>query len=225
MLFRSGLRFTVDVAHGHKTGFYLDQRDNRALVRQAADVDDVLDCFCYSGGFTASALAGGARHVTAVDSSADALALARENVGLNGLAVERVDFIEADVFKHLRLLRDQGRKYDLIVLDPPKFAPTASFAERAARGYKDINLLAFKLLKPGGLLVAQKGPISEEELHAGRRAAGEVGGRVTEVDAFTLPVLGDARTLVVIEKVGPTPKKYPRREGVPNQQPLFWTAR
>ena len=147
-----GLRFTVDAVHGHKTGFYLDQRDNRALVRRMTEVNEVLDCFCYTGGFTASALAGGAGHVTAVDTSGDALSLARENVGLNGLAAERVDFIEADVFKQLRLFRDQGRSFDVIVLDPPKFAPTAAFAERAARGYKDINLLAFKLLKPGGLL-------------------------------------------------------------------------
>ncbi len=147
-----GLRFTVDPVHGHKTGFYLDQRDNRAKVRALADVDEVLDCFCYTGGFTASALAGGARHVTAIDASADALALAKTNVELNGLSAERVDFLDADVFKHLRKLRDQGKAYDLIVMDPPKFAPTAATAERAARGYKDINLLAFKLLKPGGLL-------------------------------------------------------------------------
>jgi 23S rRNA (cytosine1962-C5)-methyltransferase len=97
-------------------------------------------------------LAGGARHVTAIDASADALALAKTNVELNGLSAERVDFLDADVFKHLRKLRDQGKAYDLIVMDPPKFAPTAATAERAARGYKDINLLAFKLLKPGGLL-------------------------------------------------------------------------
>lgn len=147
-----GLRFTVDAVHGHKTGFYLDQRDNRARVRALAEVDEVLDCFCYTGGFSASALAGGARHVTAIDASADALALARHNIALNGLSAERVDFIEADVFRHLRLLRDQGKTYDLIIMDPPKFAPTAATAERAARGYKDINLLAFKLLKPGGLL-------------------------------------------------------------------------
>jgi 23S rRNA (cytosine1962-C5)-methyltransferase len=139
--------------HGHKTGFYLDQRDNRAKVRALADVDEVLDCFCYSGGFTASALAGGARHVTAIDSSGEALALARLNVELNGLSADRVDFVEADVFTQLRKLRDQAKSFDLIIMDPPKFAPTAATAERAARGYKDINLLAFKLLKPGGLLV------------------------------------------------------------------------
>lgn len=147
-----GLAFRVAVAAGHKTGFYLDQRDNRALLRSCAAVDEVLDCFCYTGGFTLSAVAGGARHVTAIDSSADALAIARTHVALNCAAPERVDFIEDDVFKRLRKLRDQARSFDLIVLDPPKFAPTAALAARAARGYKDINLLAFKLLKPGGML-------------------------------------------------------------------------
>ena len=147
-----GLRFTVDAINGHKTGFYLDQRDNRARVRACANVPEVLDCFCYTGAFTASALAGGAGHVTAIDSSHDALALAQHNLVQNGLAAEKVEFIEADVFKHLRKLRDQDRSYDVIILDPPKFAPTSATAERAARGYKDINLLAFKLLKPGGLL-------------------------------------------------------------------------
>jgi 23S rRNA (cytosine1962-C5)-methyltransferase len=146
------LRYTVSIAHGHKTGFYLDQRDNRKLLQDTASVDEVLDCFCYTGGFTLNALAGGARHVTAIDSSADALGLASTHVAINGLNRERVDFIEDDVFKHLRKLRDQARVFDLIVLDPPKFAPTAAMAGRAARGYKDINLLAFKLLKPGGLL-------------------------------------------------------------------------
>lgn len=146
------LRFCVDVQRGHKTGFYLDQRDNRLLVRRYADGAEALDCFCYTGGFTANLLAGGARHVTAIDSSADALALARFNVETNALDASRVDFLADDVFKRLRTLRDQARQFDLIVLDPPKFAPTAAFAEKAARGYKDINLLALKLLKPGGLL-------------------------------------------------------------------------
>lgn len=147
-----GLRYSVDVRHGHKTGFYLDQRDNRLLARRYGAVDEALDCFCYSGGFTVNLLAGGARHVTAIDSSADALALAKFNVETNALDATRVDFIADDVFKRLRTLRDQARQFDLIVLDPPKFAPTAAFAEKAARGYKDINLIALKLLKPGGLL-------------------------------------------------------------------------
>jgi 23S rRNA (cytosine1962-C5)-methyltransferase len=147
-----GLQFSVSVRAGQKTGFYLDQRDNRQLVRANADGAEVLDCFCYTGGFTVNALAGGAGRVTAVEASAEALASARENVARNQLASERCEWLEADVFQTLRRLRDQARRFDLIVLDPPKFAPTAALAERAARGYKDINLLAFKLLKPGGLL-------------------------------------------------------------------------
>ncbi|HIE57378.1 MAG TPA: class I SAM-dependent rRNA methyltransferase, partial [Anaerolineales bacterium] len=149
----NGLRFGVNLAGGHKTGFYLDQRVNRQVVRELAAGKDVLDCFCYTGGFAANALQGRAAAVTAVDASADALALAQENIALNGLPAERVTFVKADVFQQLRKFRDQGREFDLIVLDPPKFAPTASQAQRAARGYKDINLLAFKLLRPGGLLV------------------------------------------------------------------------
>ena len=147
----NGLRFRVDLQHGHKTGFYLDQRDNRALVRSLAAGREVLDCFCYTGAFTASALAGGASAVTAIDSSAESLATAAAHMELNGLAGAQI--VEADVFQTLRRLRDQGRSFDLIILDPPKFAPTAALAERAARGYKDINLYAFKLLRPGGLLL------------------------------------------------------------------------
>ncbi|MHB8667566.1 MAG: class I SAM-dependent rRNA methyltransferase [Burkholderiales bacterium] len=147
-----GLAYGVDVAAGHKTGFYLDQRDNRKRVGELARGRDVLNCFCYTGGFTLNALAGGAASVLSVDSSADALAQARANLGRNGLDAARAEWQEADVFRQLRLLRDQGRSFDLIVLDPPKFAPTAAFAEKAARGYKDINLLALKLLRAGGLL-------------------------------------------------------------------------
>lgn len=148
----NGLRFRVDVARGHKTGFYLDQRDNRVQVGRLAAGGDVLNCFCYTGGFTLHALANGAKSVASVDSSAEALQSARDNVRLNRLAEDRCEWIEADVFQLLRKLRDQGRQFDLIILDPPKFAPTAATAERAARGYKDINLLGFKLLRPGGLL-------------------------------------------------------------------------
>jgi 23S rRNA (cytosine1962-C5)-methyltransferase len=147
----NGLQFGIDLEHGHKTGFYLDQRDNRRRVRELAQGCDVLDAFCYSGGFALNALAGGAKSVTAVDSSADALALARGNAELNQLA--QPEWLEGDVFQLLRRFRDQARSFDFIVLDPPKFAPTAAHAEKAARAYKDINLLAFKLLRPGGLLV------------------------------------------------------------------------
>ncbi len=147
------LQFNVNLQSGHKTGFYLDQRTNRLRVRQLAEGRDVLDCFCYTGGFALNALAGGARSVTAVDASAEALALGRENASLNGQQATRLEWIEADVFQALRKFRDQGRSFDLIVLDPPKFAPTAAQAGKAARGYKDINRLGFLLLRPGGLLV------------------------------------------------------------------------
>ncbi len=147
-----GLTYGVDVVDGHKTGFYLDQRDNRRRIGELAREREVLNCFCYTGGFTLNALAGGAKSVLSVDSSADALAQAKHNLARNDLDAARAEWQEADVFKYLRTLRDQGRSFDLIVLDPPKFAPTAAFAEKAARGYKDINLLALKLLRPGGLL-------------------------------------------------------------------------
>jgi len=149
-----GIRYGVDVVHGHKTGFYLDQRDNRKRVGELARDRDVLNCFCYTGGFTLNALAGGAKSVLSVDSSDGALALAQDNLRRNALDAGRAEWLEADVFKHLRTLRDQGKSFDLIVLDPPKFAPTAAFAEKAARGYKDINLLALKLLRSGGLLAS-----------------------------------------------------------------------
>lgn len=149
----NGLNFNVNLQSGHKTGFYLDQRANRLRVRELAKDKDVLDCFCYTGGFTINALAGGAKSVILSDSSADALALAKENVELNHLPIEKTNFLEGDVFQLLRKFRDENRSFDMIILDPPKFAPTAAQAERAARGYKDINLLAFKLLRPGGILI------------------------------------------------------------------------
>jgi 23S rRNA (cytosine1962-C5)-methyltransferase len=147
------LIFNVNFARGHKTGFYLDQRRNRLRVRGLAQDKDVLDCFCYTGGFSVNALAGGAKSVLSVDSSADALAMCKENVLLNELPADRHSLLEGDVFHLLRKFRDEGRSFDMIILDPPKFAPTAAQAEKAARGYKDINLLAFKLLRPDGLLV------------------------------------------------------------------------
>ena len=147
-----GLKFLVNFTEGHKTGFYLDQRENRQRLRALARDKDVLDCFCYTGGFTVNALAGGATSVLSVDSSADALNYCKQNVALNDLPADRHNTIEGDVFQLLRKFRDENRSFDLIVLDPPKFAPTAAQAEKAARGYKDINLLAFKLLRPGGFL-------------------------------------------------------------------------
>ena len=147
-----GLRYRVDIAAGHKTGFYLDQRDSRQQIGQLARDRDVLNCFCYTGGFSIAALAGGARSALSIDSSGPALALAAENLALNKLDASRAEWREADVFQALRKLREEKRQFDLIVLDPPKFAPTASFAEKASRGYKDINLNALRLLRPGGLL-------------------------------------------------------------------------
>lgn len=163
-ILENGLSFWVDIRHGHKTGFYLDQRANRYRVRTWARERDVLDCFCYTGGFTLNALAGGARTVTSVDASSEALSLGSAHLDLNGQPHERVTWIEADVFQTLRKLRDSGKSYDLIVLDPPKFAPTSAQLERASRGYKDINLLAFKLLRPGGVLAtfSCSGGVSEE---------------------------------------------------------------
>ncbi|MGE4243762.1 class I SAM-dependent rRNA methyltransferase [Ramlibacter sp.] len=149
-------RFGVDIAHGHKTGFYLDQRDNRERFAQWLRRGDgrakVLNCFCYTGGFTVAALAAGAAHVTSIDSSGPALERARANVALNGLDASRAEFVDADVNVMLRRYIEEGRAFDAIVLDPPKLAPTAAHAERAARAYKDLNRLALKLLAPGGLL-------------------------------------------------------------------------
>lgn len=149
----NGLKFNVDIENGHKTGFYLDQRENRKIVRGFSQDRDVLDCFCYTGGFTVNALAGRARSVLSIDTSPEALALCRENIRLNSLDSSRQTVMEGDVFQLLRKLRDQGRYFDLVVLDPPKFAPTTAQVKKAARGYKDINRLAFKLLRQGGLLV------------------------------------------------------------------------
>ena len=147
-----GLKFQVDIEHGHKTGFYLDQRHNRHRVGKFAEGRDVLNCFCYTGGFSIHALANGAKSVLSVDSSADALALLEENIALNTLPADRHTSLEGDVFQLLRKFRDANRSFDMIILDPPKFAPTAAHAEKASRAYKDINLLAFKLLRHGGML-------------------------------------------------------------------------
>lgn len=145
-------KFLVDVRKGHKTGFYLDQRDARAAVGALATNCEVLNCFSYTGGFGVFARGNGAEKVTQVDVSADALALAKKNAELLGVCHINTDFVEADVFKYLRTCRDEGKTFDLIVLDPPKFAESKSQVMKAARGYKDINLLAMKLLKPGGHL-------------------------------------------------------------------------
>ncbi len=151
----NGVQMEVDIVGGHKTGFYLDQRDNRRRVAEIARDRRVLNCFCYTGGFSLQALAGGAREVVSLDSSGPALATARRNLALNlQLDATRAIWLEADVFGELRSLRAAGERYELIILDPPKFAHTAAQAERAARAYKDINLLGLQLLAPGGLLMS-----------------------------------------------------------------------
>ena len=150
----NGVRLGVDVVGGHKTGFYLDQRDNRLLTRDLAAGKAVLNCFCYTGGFSLQALAGGAASTLSIDSSGPALVGARANLAMNPqLDASRAEWLEADVFEALRVFRKEGRRFDLIVLDPPKFAPSAAHAERAARAYKDINLLGFRLLNFGGYLM------------------------------------------------------------------------
>jgi 23S rRNA (cytosine1962-C5)-methyltransferase len=163
-------QLAVNIADGHKTGFYLDQRDSRKRFADYArrlKFERVLNCYCYTGGFTVAALTGGAAHVTSIDSSGPALEKAAANVALNGFAASRATFMDADVNASLRQFIDQGRRFNAIVLDPPKFAPTVAHAERAARAYKDINRLAFKLLEPGGVLFTYScsGGISADLFH------------------------------------------------------------
>ena len=160
-VFEHGLRFLVDVRHGHKTGYYIDQRGNRHAVRALAELHAersgrgprCLNCFCYTGGFSIAMLAGGAELVHSIDSSADALRLAADHVTLNQLSPERARWEDADVFTALRALKAQGGQFDIIVLDPPKFASSHHHVDRAARAYKDINLNALRLLAPGGSLL------------------------------------------------------------------------
>jgi 23S rRNA (cytosine1962-C5)-methyltransferase len=186
-------QLTLDIAIGHKTGFYLDQRDSR---RKFADhsrrlqFQRVLNCYCYTGGFTVAALAGGAAHVTSIDSSAPALERARANVALNGFDASRTDFLDADVNGSLRRFIEEGRSFDAIVLDPPKLARTAAHADRAARAYKDINRLALKLLEPGGVLFTYScsGGISADLFHKIVASAGADAG----VDGYISERLGGA---------------------------------
>ena len=188
-----GWRLGLSIANGHKTGFYLDQRDNRKLfadwVRRLG-LKQVLNCFCYTGGFTVAALAGGATEVTSIDSSGPALERARANVVLNGFAPESATMVDADVNAALRQFRDTGRQFDAIVLDPPKFAPTAAHADRAARAYKDINRLALGLLRPGGVLFtfSCSGGISADLFHKIVASAGLDAG----VDGYISERLGAA---------------------------------
>ncbi|MFN5512876.1 MAG: class I SAM-dependent rRNA methyltransferase [Burkholderiales bacterium] len=146
-----GVRYTVDIVGGHKTGFYIDQRDNRLLVAQHAAGLRVLNCFCYTGGFSLAARHGGAAQVVSIDSSADALAMAASHEPLNGFE-QPSTWMQANVFDALKAFQAEGRQFDLIVLDPPKFAPSVQHLDRASRAYKDINMRALRLLAPEGLL-------------------------------------------------------------------------
>lgn len=181
-------RLAVNIATGHKTGFYLDQRDSRkkfADYSRRLKFERVLNCYCYTGGFTVAALTGGAAHVTSIDSSGPALEKAAANVALNGFEASRATFTDADVNASLRQFGAEGRTFDAIILDPPKFAPTVAHAERAARAYKDINRLAFKILAPGGVLFTYScsGGISADLFHKIVASAGidaQVDGFITE---------------------------------------------
>jgi 23S rRNA (cytosine1962-C5)-methyltransferase len=151
----NGMTFLVDLHEGHKTGFYLDQRDARHWVRHHPAVagQAVLNCFSYTGSFGVAAALNGASRLVNVDTSQPALDLAAQNMAANSVNDIDTEYITADVFDFLRDLRDEGERFDLIILDPPKFATSKSQVERATRGYKDINLTAFQLLEPGGLLL------------------------------------------------------------------------
>jgi len=196
-------QLTLNIAEGHKTGFYLDQRDSRKRFADYArrlGFQRVLNCFCYTGGFSVAALAGmraaeaegGAPggQVVSIDSSGPALERARAHVVLNGFDVNRASFMDADVNASLRQFLKEGQRFDAIVLDPPKFAPTAAHADRAARAYKDINRLALQLLTPGGVLFtfSCSGGISADLFHKIVASAGADAG----VDGYILERLGGA---------------------------------
>lgn len=193
MLREHGWKLAINIATGHKTGFYLDQRDSRKKFgdyTRRLGFQKVLNCFCYTGGFTVAALQAGAGHVTSIDSSAPALQQAVVNLELNGLDAARATWLDADVNASLRRFHDQGQGFDAIILDPPKFAPTVAHAERAARAYKDINRLAFKILEPGGVLFTYScsGGINADLFHKIVASAGTDAG----VDGFISERLGGA---------------------------------
>jgi 23S rRNA (cytosine1962-C5)-methyltransferase len=186
-------KLSVNIATGHKTGFYLDQRDSRQKFADSTrrlQFQRVLNCYCYTGGFTVAALTGGAAHVTSIDSSGPALEKAAANVALNGFDAGRTTFMDADVNACLRQFGFEGKTFDAIVLDPPKFAPTVAHAERAARAYKDINRLAFKILAPGGVLFTYScsGGISPDLFHKIVASA----GLDAQVDGYMTDRLGGA---------------------------------
>lgn len=148
----NGVQYNINIAEGQKSGFYCDQRDNRLITATYAEDRKVLDCFCYSGGFTLNCLQNGARSVTAVDSSVLAIETLKENIGLNRLDPSKVTLVASDVNKQLRKFKEDGDFFDLIILDPPKYAPSRSSLDKASRAYKDLNRLAMQLLNKDGLL-------------------------------------------------------------------------
>jgi 23S rRNA (cytosine1962-C5)-methyltransferase len=148
----NGIKYHINIAEGQKSGFYCDQRDNRQILAAYTKDKTVLDCFCYSGGFTLNSLQQGAAQVTSVDSSALAVETLQHNLGLNGFDAARQVSIQSDVNKQLRVFKEQGQQFEVLVLDPPKYAPSRSALDRAARAYKDLNRLGMLLLKPGGIL-------------------------------------------------------------------------
>lgn len=194
LMHEHGWKFKVDIAQGHKTGFYLDQRENRrkfSAYVQGMGLRRILNCYSYSGGFSVAALAGsGDAQVLSLDSSAPALRLAQANLALNGWDLPASQFLDADVNQHLRQFLAEGVRFDAIVLDPPKLAPTAAQAERAARAYKDVNRLALQLLEPGGLLFtfSCSGGVDAALFHKIVASAGADAG----VDGYVLERLGGA---------------------------------
>lgn len=175
----NGILFSIDPALGQKTGFFLDQRENRLLTASYAAGRNVLDCFCYSGGFTLAALKAGAASAVSVDSSAEALDLLVKNLKINNIPDGICTPVREDVFTYLRALRDEGIRFGMVVLDPPKFAPTRKDRDKAMRAYKDINLLAMKILEPGGVLAtfSCSGGISPADLRMAVGWAGTDAGR------------------------------------------------
>lgn len=148
----NGISYHINIAEGQKSGFYCDQRDNRQILATYAKDKNVLDCFSYSGGFSLNALKQGATEVTSVDSSALAIETLKQNIELNKFKSKKHIAIQSDVNKQLRVFKEEGKKFDIVILDPPKYAPSRSALDRAARAYKDLNRLGLLLLEPGGLL-------------------------------------------------------------------------
>lgn len=148
----NGINYNINIAEGQKSGFYCDQRDNRRILAEYAKNKSVLDCFSYSGGFSLNAHKNAAKEVISVDSSALAVETLKQNINLNKFESKKHIAIQSDVNKQLRLFKEEGKKFDIVVLDPPKYAPSRSALDRAARAYKDLNRLGLLLLESGGLL-------------------------------------------------------------------------